>query len=202
MIHEAPSGLSSAKEEKILLRKRIRQAERLLDDAYIQKSGDVICRRLLSLDEYKKASSVFCFASMPRELPTGLFLRQALTDGKQVCVPVCRGDGIMDLKQIFSLSDLVPGHFGIPEPGPLAPSVDPRQIAFAVVPCLTCSMSGGRLGRGGGYYDRFLSDYRGFAVMICMDRLISDRIPLEEHDIRIPNVITEERMALSGTAGC
>lgn len=202
MIHDTPSGLSAAKEEKILLRKHIREAERLLDDAYIQKAGDIICRRLLALPEYEKASSVFCFASMPRELPTGLFLKQALLDGKQVCVPACRKDGIMDLKQIFSLSELIPGYYNIPEPGPLAPSMDPRQISFAVVPCLTCSMSGGRLGRGGGYYDRFLSAYRGFAVMICMDRLISDRIPLEEHDIRIPNVITEERMALSGTAGC
>ena len=196
MMNGACSDLSSEKDRKKQLREQIREAERLLDPSYIREAGNAVCRRLLSLPQYKSSSAVFCFASMTREIPTDTFLAQAIADGKRVCVPLCLGNGIMELKQIRSLSDLVPGYRGIPEPGKDAPAVLPQQVSFAVIPCLTCNLNGDRLGRGGGYYDRFLSDFESFAVMICLDRLVTDSIPLEPHDIRIPNVLTERRISL------
>lgn len=192
----APAPSSSVRERKRLLRKQIHEAEKLLDASYIREAGDAVCRHLLSLPQYTDASTVFCFASMPSELPTDVFLSQAFADGKRVCVPLCRENGIMELKAIRSLSDLRPGFRGIPEPGPDAPSVLPPEVSFAVIPCLSCNMEGDRLGRGGGFYDRFLAGFNGFAVMVCLDRLITDSIPLEHHDIRIPNVLTEERNTL------
>ncbi len=192
-MNRTPSDSLNIKQQKELLRRQIHQAEKLLDASYISQAGDAICTRLLSLPRYQTASAVFCFAGMPGEIPTELFLSQALTDGKCVCVPLCRGKGIMELRQIFSLSDLTPGFYGIPEPGPTSPLLHPKDISFAVIPCLTCNMEGERLGRGGGYYDRFLAGYEGFAVMVCADRLVKDRIPSEQHDIRVPNVMTEVR---------
>ena len=58
---------------------------------------------------------------------------------------------------------------------------------------------GQRLGQGGGYYDRFLSNYRGGTVLLCREKLIREEIPLEPHDYPIPWVLTEVGLYEDGT---
>ena len=65
--------------------------------------------------------------------------------------------GVMELRQIDAMSRLVPGAYGIPEPTRETPLIGTDEVDFAVIPCLSCSHSGLRLGKGGGFYDRFLS---------------------------------------------
>lgn len=78
----------------------------------------------------------------------------------------------MELRQITDLRQLSPGTFGIPEPPADAPVLPADAIDFAVLPCVTCNHLGQRLGHGGGYYDRFLSQYRGGTVLLCREQLI------------------------------
>lgn len=151
-----------------------------------------MARRLLLHDAYQKAHTVFCFVSHGKEPDTHPLLEHILKDGKTLCVPLCNARGIMEARSIHSLSQLAPGAFGIPEPPMDAPLVLPSAIDLALIPCLAATRDGKRLGKGGGYYDRFLSNYKGAAFLLCPALLLQEHIPLEAHDLLLPDVITEE----------
>ena len=114
-----------------------------------------------------------------------------LADGKRLCVPLCTAPGVMECRQVLALSELAPGTYGIPEPPAAAPLVPAEEIDLAIVPCASASPDGDRLGRGGGYYDRFLRRCTGDALLLCREALLRAHIPQEPHDIRLPAVITE-----------
>ena len=105
----------------------------------------------------------------------------------------------MELRQVTDLKELSPGAYGILEPPAGSPSLSPDQADLAVIPCLTCSREGRRLGRGGGYYDRFLSRYRGAAVLVCREKLLRQEIPFGLHDYPVPWVVTEAGLFEDGT---
>lgn len=185
-------------EEKIHLRQTVRQLEAELPTAYLARSNEGILRRLLAMPAYQAAETVFCFVSVGTEVDTRPLLEDALSVGKRLCVPLCTAPGQMELRQITSLTGLVPGAYGIPAPPPESARVAIDGVDFAVIPCLTCSHGGRRLGRGGGYYDRFLTHYRGGAVLVCRERLIREEIPVEPHDMPVPWVLTERALYEDG----
>ena len=178
-------------EEKQRLRRTMRALERQLSDKYKAASSRSICAHLLAMPEYQAASAVFCFVGTDHEIDTRPILAHALAAGKRLSVPRCTGPGIMELRQLRSLEELSPGAYGIPEPPESAPVMNPDDVDLAILPCLTCSHLGQRLGQGGGYYDRFLSNYRGGTVLLCREKLIREEIPLEPHDYPVPWVLTE-----------
>jgi len=97
----------------------------------------------------------------------------------------------MDLCVISSMDDLEPGAYGILEPKKNCPTVTAEQIDFAVIPCLSFDRKGGRLGQGGGYYDRFLSALRCESVLICREQLTVEHVPCEVHDLKCTRLATE-----------
>ena len=161
-------------EEKQRLRRTMRALERQLSDKYKAASSRSICAHLLAMPEYQAASAVFCFVGTDHEIDTRPILAHALAAGKRLSVPRCTGPGIMELRQLRSLEELSPGAYGIPEPPESAPVMNPDDVDLAILPCLTCSHLGQRLGQGGGYYDRFLSNYRGGTVLLCREKLIRE----------------------------
>ena len=186
-------------EEKHRLRRTMRALERQLSDKYKAASSRSICAHLLAMPEYQAASAVFCFVGTDHEIDTRPILAHALAAGKRLSVPRCTGPGIMELRQLRSLEELSTGAYGIPEPPESAPVMNPDDVDLAILPCLTCSHLGQRLGQGGGYYDRFLSNYRGGTVLLCREKLIREEIPLEPHDYPIPWVLTETGLYEDGT---
>ena len=186
-------------EDKQRLRRVIRELERQLSPRYKEASSRAIAAHLLAMPEYQAAGTVFCFVGSEGEIDTRPILEDALAAGKRLCVPLCTGPGIMELRQVTALDQLVPGAYGIPEPPAAAPEVDMDEVDFAVLPCVACNHLGQRLGRGGGYYDRFLSGYRGGTVLLCREKLIREEIPLEPHDYPIPWVLTETGLYEDGT---
>ena len=186
-------------EEKQRLRRTMRALEHQLSDKYKAASSRSICAHLLAMPEYQAASAVFCFVGTDHEIDTRPILAHALAAGKRLSVPRCTGPGIMELRQLRSLEELSPGAYGIPEPPESAPVMNPDDVDLAILPCLTCSHLGQRLGQGGGYYDRFLSHYRGGTVLLCREKLIREEIPLEPHDYPVPWVLTERGLYEDGT---
>ncbi len=185
-------------EEKQQLRAIVRRLEAALTPEYKAKSNRAIVRRLLAMPEFQEAGTVFCFAGTAHEIDTRPILEAVLSGGKTLCLPLCTAPGRMEPRQVRELDCLVPGAFGIPEPPADAPAVPADAIDFAVLPCVTCNYDGQRLGHGGGYYDRFLSQYRGGTVLLCRELLIRQEIPLEPHDYPVPWVLTERGLYEDG----
>lgn len=185
-------------EEKRRLRRTVRALEEQLSPRYLAASGLAIAARLLAMPEYRNAGTVFCFAGLGREVDTRPILRDALEAGKVLCVPLCTGPGQMELRRVTALDHLTPGTFGLPEPPSDSPALSADEVDFAILPCVTCDRAGRRLGRGGGYYDRFLSHYRGGAVVLCREKLIREEIPVEPHDYPVPWVLTERGLYEDG----
>ena len=186
-------------EEKQQLRRTMRALESGLSARYKAESSRAIAAHLLAMPEYQEAGTVFCFVGTDREIDTRPILEDVLAAGKRLCVPQCVGKGIMELRQVTDLRQLIPGAYGILEPSADAPLVSLDEVDFAILPCLTCNHLGQRLGQGGGYYDRFLSNYRGGTVLLCREKLIREEIPLEPHDYPIPWVLTEVGLYEDGT---
>ena len=148
--------------DKKTLRKIIKDKRKTLTAEYIKYADEQICRNILSMKEYQNAQAVFCFVGTKDEIDTEPILKQVLADGKKLLVPKCHiqkedcKGGLMDAYRIASLDQLEPGAYGILEPVEEAIMVEPWEIDFAVIPCLSCDRAGHRLGQGGGYYDRYL----------------------------------------------
>ena len=95
----------------------------------------------------------------------------------------------MEAAYLDAPDDLAPGAFGIPEPQ--GEAADPASIDLTLVPGAAFDKSGGRLGRGGGYYDRYLPLVRGLTVGLAFECQMLETVPREAHDIGIQRVVTE-----------
>ena len=98
----------------------------------------------------------------------------------------------MDARAVSDLSALRSGAFGIPEPGAELPCVPPEEIGLALVPGTAFDRSGFRLGRGGGYYDRFLPLVRGSRTGLCYGAFLLTVLPRTALDVPVDSIITEE----------
>ena len=138
------------------------------------------------MPEYRAADTVFCFVSTGRGDRHPSHSASCAGGGKNALRSPVSGRRHHGAAQHQSLNALTPGAYGIPEPPEDAPLVSTDTVDFAVLPCLTCNHLGQRLGRGGGYYDRFLASYRGGTVLLCRERLIREEIPVTSLDYPIP----------------
>ena len=150
--------------------------------------GAAMTDQLFALPAWQKADAVFAFAAMKDEPDTTPILRRALADGKALCLPRCLpGDGgRMELIAGHGPEELRPGRYGILEPAGKERAV-PGPGTLALIPCLAADRLGTRLGRGAGYYDRFLAQFAatgGTRLLICPAALIfTDPLPRDPWDI-------------------
>lgn len=158
--------------------------------------GEKISDLILKIDAWTNACTVFVFVSMKNEIDTSPLLKNALKVGKRLCVPKITGDGTMDAVEINNLSELESGKFGISEPIEGCPSVKKDKIDLVLLPCLAADEQGNRLGKGGGFYDRFCEKISCKKIILCPELLLmkSETIPTEAHDITADTVATETRI--------
>lgn len=150
---------------------------------------------LAGLEAYRRAKVVLAFVPMKNEPDISPFLARVLADGKLLCLPVCVGPGRMQARRADSLACLAPGAYGILEPqGQL---VRPEEIGFVVAPCLAAGSNGTRLGRGAGFYDRFLPGLTpGTPVAaLCRAALVWPTVPAGPQDVRMDLIVTERGLA-------
>lgn len=184
----------NVEEQKKQLRKKIRQNVEALSKSYCDRADAEIFQNVVSLSEYRTAEVIFCYVGTRREVNTLPILNHALAAGKRVCVPKCISKGLMEAYEIHGEGDLETGQYGIYEPKSTCVRIPPENIHLAIVPCMTCSMDGSRLGYGGGYYDRYLTGTDFPKIILCREALAEEEIPTDNHDIRMDVVITENRI--------
>ncbi len=182
------------REEKKVLRRAIRAKGETLDKSYRENANRQIRERVLSSEIWQQAPSVFLFVSMWDEPDTYVLLEEALRSGKAVYVPRMYPGRIMKAVRIGSLDELQPGTMGIPEPVSDRETAGTGGLSLALIPCVTASRDGRRMGHGVGYYDRFLVDRRCRKVCLCYEALLSEDVPMDAHDIPMDAVVTEREI--------
>lgn len=190
--NEKGAGAPASKAEKRQLRMEIKDRINALTDDYCIEADRKIAERLFGLDAWKRANVVFCYVGTRREIDTAAIIARALAEGKRVGVPLCTGPGIMEVRQIEDIKSLVPGSYGILEPGKECTLIRPGEIELAVIPGLAFTREGSRLGYGGGYYDRYLPEVKGLKVALCREKCLYSHLPTELHDTSMDGVLTEK----------
>lgn len=155
------------------------------------------CRNLLHLKEFKAAQMIMIFMSIPCEIETSPLAIQAWQEGKQIAVPRVDWDHHrMDPIEISSFDCCEPGQKGIREPAS-GTSVPMALIDLIVVPGMSFDRCGFRVGRGKGFYDRFLSDAdcKAKRVGFCFhEQLHPKDLPTEAHDIQMDLIVTDQEV--------
>lgn len=160
-----------------------------------------ICRRMANADMLANASTVMAYVALPDEVSLRELIDQAIDSGKSVIIPYCEGDDLR-LFRLHAWNELAPGAYGILEPHNDLRRKRKRQphsadIDLVFVPGTAFDKRGGRLGRGRGYYDRFLPKLRPETLKIGVipDRLVLPEIPMTSHDCFVDYLLTESGLA-------
>lgn len=111
-------------------------------------------------------------------------------EGWTICLPRVEGDR-MEFHRLLHWDELTKGALGAMEP---AVSAGTLTILgdIALVPGVVLDRAGRRLGRGGGFYDRFLQDFQGRKIGVCFGCQIEDDVPVEPHDVSVDVIVTED----------
>ena len=179
--------------DKKMLRKQVKDEIDTLPDAYIKESDEGIFQQIINLEAFKKAQVIFAYYSVEREPDTINIIQYALREGKTVTLPVCFKGGLMEARAIGDLDELESSAYGLLEPLSSKQIVLPEKLDFIIVPGLTFDLDGYRLGKGGGYYDRYLCKTTAFTAGITRCRLLKDTLPKEAHDIPVDCIVTEKK---------
>ena len=160
-----------------------------------------ICRQLA--ERIRDGETVMVFSSKEKEVNTAPLIATLLERGNPVVVPIIvREDVSLRLSYLRDVAVLVPSTFGVPEPiGNEIPAAG-RDVDTIVLPMLGFDRRGGRIGYGAGYYDRFMAKNPhlrkigiAFACQEC------DDLPVDENDVLMDCIITEDGVVYSGE-GC
>lgn len=160
------------------------------------EASAVIIQQLKELAEFKEAETIHCYVSMNgrREVNTHGFIRDMLSAGKRVVVPVTNfKKGILNHVALESIDDLESNKWGVLEPGN-GKQIAPEALDLVVIPMVGGDELGNRIGYGKGFYDRFLKEVSCSKIGLIFERNIVEQIPVEDFDIPLDKIITERRI--------
>lgn len=170
------------------LRKKGKQIRTHLGDETRIQAGKQICNHIETWNHFMGAETILTYMPMQGEVDlTTLLLMQPQ---KVWAIPKIQPGGQMVFHAYYP-DKLILHKFGMLEPSPESPIIPPEAIELALVPGLAFDGQGWRLGYGGGFYDRFLSNHTGSFAGITYQALLWDEVPHADHDIQMPFVITE-----------
>lgn len=186
------------KKRKNELRAVYEEKQQQLSRGEVLRRSELICDYALALPALRDRKRIAAYSSFGHEVSTGPLLAGLLASGFLLTLPVV--DKLaqkMEFRYVDNLNTLTPGVYGILEPqeGRLCP---PEEIELFFIPGLAFDLKGNRLGRGGGYYDRYLSTVRpsAFKVGLAFQLQITDTLPVDPHDVKVDALITENGIVL------
>jgi len=179
------------------IRQQFRERLAAMSPEEVWEHSAAACRLLCDTEEYRRADVVMIFLSTAHEVDTAPIALQAWRDAKRVLAPrVSWEQRRMLPTEIQSLtSDVQPGLIGIREPVEGMP-VPLFEIDLVIVPGLAFDQHGNRLGRGRGFYDRFLAhrDFHGVSCALAFESQVVESVPVAETDARVRMLVTDARV--------
>ena len=177
---------------KSLLRARLRASRRQLGEAERNSAALALCRHVIDLPLWSRARRVALYMAGDGEIPTGPLAALCRTAEKRLFLPVMGSDRTLSFIAWETGVPLVRNGFGIEEPPAGAEPVDVAQLDIIFMPLVGWDRQGGRLGMGGGYYDRSLNGVRGpLLVGLAYALQETPRLPRDEWDVPLDFVVTE-----------
>lgn len=200
--------------DKQELRKEIRNRKRQFSQDQLGELSLSAISKLRKHPKVMAAHTLLLYYSLPDEVNTHEWIDELVAEGKRVLLPVVVNDKDMVIREYTGKHDLAEGSFHIMEPiGKLFPEEKYPEIEVAIIPGMSFDDTGHRLGRGKGYYDRFLTKLRGkevdksgtevdksdtedknlgtevYKIGVCFGFQKLQEIPFESHDILMNEVI-------------
>lgn len=200
--------------DKQELRKEIRNRKRQFSQDQLGELSLSAISKLRKHPKVMAAHTLLLYYSLPDEVNTHEWIDELVTEGKRVLLPVVVNNKDMVIREYTGKHDLAEGSFHIMEPiGKLFPEEKYPEIEVAIIPGMSFDDGGHRLGRGKGYYDRFLTKLRGtevdksgtevdksdtedknlgtevYKIGVCFGFQKLQEIPFESHDILMNEVI-------------
>ena len=159
-----------------------------------------ITDRVMDLPEYQGSDCVMWYIDVRDEARTRHALPQALESGKRIVIPYCV-DGELELFDLQSMDELETGMYKILEPRAAlrdvaSKKVDVKSLDLILVPGVAFDQRGGRTGHGKGYYDKLLENAKPETPLVALafECQMFDEIPMQDHDIFMDKVVTEEKV--------
>ena len=190
---------------KQLLRREVKARLASVDADTVATASREACTRFITLPVFAAANQIMLYMPLGHELdPTpisiecerlakGLWLPRTNWESRQMSVAKAPSSSTQAPN-----SSLITTRHGLREPSPAAATADPATLDLILVPGLAFDPRGGRLGRGAGFYDRFLADLRhagGKAtfVALALDEQILESVPMDRHDVFMDLIVTPTR---------
>ena len=192
-------GMDMVNDERQMLRNKILGARDLLSASERHEKSSSAIQNFWSLPEMKHWSTLFIYVNFRSELETLELIDRCLSQGIRVAVPLVEASTVSMIPLLIKdpEKNLVPGYYDIPEPDPQkCLRVAAREIDAAVIPGSVFDIHGGRLGYGGGYYDRFLVNDAPQAkrIGLAFEMQVVEDVPVQPHDQPLDILITEKRI--------
>jgi 5-formyltetrahydrofolate cyclo-ligase len=144
---------------------------------------------------WQRAAAILFYVPLAGELDMTQLLAEARQAGKAVALP--RFDNETGTYRAVAVSDhqrdCVPGKFGIAEPGGHCQEISLKRLDLVLAPGIGFDVSGRRLGRGQGFYDRLLAGIAGAKCGVAFDQQVVGQLPAERHDVSMNFILTPTR---------
>ena len=175
-------------DNKQFIRKEITTQKKMLSEETIILLSHKICTRLIKTYLFQMADCIAIYYAMEDEVHTSGIIEEWY-NRKRIALPVISG-GNIHFCTYTGKENLAKNAFHIQEP--TSTEVIPvEEIDLFIVPGVAFDRKGNRLGRGKGYYDKYMAGITKPMIGICFDFQLIDSIPAEEHDIKMNMIITE-----------
>lgn len=170
------------------MKERLTSLDEVAYNSYSKQIEDQFLRQVAVSD----ASTIGITISSFPEVDTWSIIKQLWSMGKNVVVPKCSpSDKSMIFYQIQNFDQLERVYMHLLEPNPLkSKAITPQEIEILVVPGIVYCEKGYRIGYGGGYYDRFLMNYKGDTLSLAFDIQVVKNVEYDVFDIPVDKIIT------------
>ena len=180
-------------EQKAQLRAHCCAIRKSLGEETRAQASASICTRIEDWRVFQQSDVILTY--MPIKSEADLTLLLARHPQKRWALPrIIPEENHRMVFHPYDANHLIQHSFGMAEPSPDLPIISPDEIQLTLAPGLAFDRHGWRLGYGGGYFDRFLKNFRGVSAGIVFDALLLDDVPHGAFDVSMQWIVTEKEM--------
>lgn len=179
-------------EQKKEIRQEMKELKKTFSKEELSLWSEEITRKLEELSLFRLSSVIGYYHSLPDEVQTHSSIDKWSKD-KKLYLPTVKED-TMEFVRYRKENLTEKGSFGISEPKLIEEDILKEKPDLIIVPGVAFDHLKNRLGRGKGYYDRYLSDRKIPLIGICYDFQLLEKLPVEEFDRKMDIIVTEQRI--------